>query len=431
MFTGVDSVILQTTPSNSIATRTSVSCVSDSSAMVASVSGGFVSSATLPGVVGCGVLGGNHASMDIRILRSSSDGEVSVATELPADKPVDGWTWIDVIAGPDDVEQLVTLTDGLELDAVAVRDAVDDLDFPKFDDFGHHLLVILHSVRDDRVETYEVDCFMTDRYLVTVHAAPSPSLDALWLRLQESPRLAGGGVDELLARIADVLTRRLLAVVDAFDDVADALIEKALTADVRLLPDLTAVRTDLAAVRRVVSPQRETLDLLRRSSSLLLGEAGKRRFSDAFDVAARAAQSLEGARSGLAETLDAYRGAEARKATDVTMVLTIYAAIMLPLSLIAGFFGMNFVNLPGSGSDWGWVFATGLMGAIAAISLGLFVAAGWIRRPSGREAGAKLGRGLIEAARAPAQVVGAVYEISTMPLRATVKRQRHPNQEGE
>ncbi len=367
--------------------------------------------------------------MDIRILRSSGDGEVSVATELSDFSPEEGWAWIDVIAGPDDVEDLVTLTDGLEFDAVAVRDAVDDLDFPKFDDFGHHLLVIMHGVRDDRVETDEVDCFMTDRHLVTVHSSPSPSLDALWLRLQDSPRLARGGVDELLARIADILTRRLLAVVDAFDDVADALIEKALTADVRLLPDLTAVRTDLAAVRRVVNPQRETLDLLRRSSSHLLGEAGKRRFSDAFDVAARTAQSLEGARTGLAEILDAYRGAEARKATDVTMVLTIYAAIMLPLSLIAGFFGMNFVNLPGSGSDWGWVVATGLMGVIAAISLGLFVAAGWIRRPSGREAGAKLGRGLIEAARAPAQVVGAVYEISTMPLRATVKRQRPPNQE--
>ncbi len=367
--------------------------------------------------------------MDVRILRSSGDGEVSVATELPGATPLEGWAWIDVTAGPDDVEDLVGLTDGLEFDAVAVRDAVDDLDFPKVDDFGHHLLVILHGVRDDRVETYEVDCFMTDRYLLTVHAATSPSLNALWLRLQDSPALAGGSIDELLARIADVLTRRLLAVVDAFDDVADVLIEKALTADARLLPDLTAVRTDLASVRRVVNPQRETLDLLRRSSSPLLGEAGKRRFSDAFDVAARTAQSLEGARTGLAEILDAYRGAEARKATDVTMVLTIYAAIMLPLSLIAGFFGMNFVNLPGAGSDWGWIMATGIMVLVAAVSLGIFVAAGWIRRPSGREAGVTLGRGLIEAARAPAQVVGAVYEISTMPLRATVKRQRPPNQE--
>ena len=72
-------------------------------------------------------------------------------------------------------------------------------------------------------------------------------------------------------------------------------------------------------------------------------------------------RNLDAARSALAEILDAYRGAEARQATDVTKVLTIYAAIMLPLSLVAGFFGMNFANLPGIGSDWGWVVVTGAM----------------------------------------------------------------------
>jgi Mg2+ and Co2+ transporter CorA len=74
-----------------------------------------------------------------------------------------------------------------------------------------------------------------------------------------------------------------------------------------LVAELTAVRADLSAVRRVVHPQREVLDLVRHSSSPLLGEAGRRRFSDVFDVASRAAQNLDAARSELAEILDAYR----------------------------------------------------------------------------------------------------------------------------
>ena len=145
----------------------------------------------------------------------------------------------------------------------------------------------------------------------------------------------------------------------------------------------------------------------------------------------RAAQGLETARAALAEILDAYRGAEARKATDVTMVLTVYAAIMLPLSLIAGFFGMNFADLPGVTSSWGWIAVTALMAGVAAVSLGVFVAAGWIRRPSGRSAGATLGRGLVEAAKAPAHLAGAVFEISTMPLRATARRARVTSDESE
>ena len=359
-------------------------------------------------------------------MRSGTDGTTSLESQLPAGDLDAAWVWIDVLAQPEDADELVALTTGFEFDGLAVRDAIEDLDLPKLDDFGHHLLVILHGLRDDRVETYEVDCFMAAQHLLTVHRLPCPALDALWSRLQDSPELGSGGVDELVARIADVLTRRLLAVLDAFDNRVEELVDKALAADSQLLAELTAVRTDLAAARKVVHPQRETLDLLRHSTSPLIADAGRRRFSDVFDVASRTAQGLDAARTALAEILDAYRGAEARRATDVTKVLTVYAAIMLPLTLIAGFFGMNFVNLPGLGSDWGWVVVTIAMVAIAVVSLGVFVALGWIRRPSGRQAGATLGRGLIEAARAPAQIVGAVYEIGATPLRATTRRTKRP-----
>ena len=91
---------------------------------------------------------------------------------------------------------------------------------------------------------------------------------------------------------------------------------------------------------------------------------------------------------------------------------------MLPLSLVAGFFGMNFVDLPLIHRQAAWVIVAGFMALVALLSLGVFVSLGWTRRPSGRTAGALLGHGLVEAARAPAQLVGAVFEISTMPLRS-------------
>ena len=121
--------------------------------------------------------------------------------------------------------------------------------------------------------------------------------------------------------------------------------------------------------------------MLRHSTSELISESGRRRFSDVFDTAQRAAAGVESSRAALAEALDAYRGAEARQATEVTKILTVFMAL------------------------------------VAIVSLGVFVALGWIHRPSGRSAGALLGRGLAEAARTPAQLVGAVFEISTKPLR--------------
>jgi magnesium transporter len=369
--------------------------------------------------------------MHQRILVSDGQGTVFTSDHDTRPDTGEGWAWIDITTDGDAAGSLPALAATLDFDAIAMRDAVEEEDLPKVDDFGNHLLVVLHGLRSDVVETYEVDCFVTAHHLVTVHAHESPSIDALWGEMLRNPALGRGTTDVLLARLADVLTRRLLSVLDLFEDQAEGLIDMALAADPRLLGDLVAVRSDLTQVRRIVNPQRETLDQLRTMPSPLVTTAGRRRFSDVFDLANRTAQGLESARTELAEILDAYRGAEARKATDITKVLTVYAAIMLPLSLVTGFFGMNFVNLPGIESPWGWVIVTAVMVVIAAISIGVFVSSGWIRRPSGRAAGAVLGRGLIEAARAPATVGGAVLEISSMPLRATTSLLRTTDESGE
>lgn len=363
--------------------------------------------------------------MQTRLLLADGDGGVTPADSPPDAVPEGGWVWIDATASDDDIDELLRLTDRYGFDRIAVRDAVLDIDMPKTDDFGTHVLVVLHGLRGAAIATYEIDCFISEGVLLTVHDRHAVAIDAVWTQVQHRHDLARMTVDQLVAVIADAMTRRLLSVLEAFDDRVEELIDKALRADQTLLEDLTAIRTDLASVRRVVHPQREALDLLRNTPSPLITDAGRRRFSDVFDVAARLAGGLDEARAALAETLDAYRGAEARQATEVTKVLTVYAAIMLPLSLIAGIFGMNFGNLPLLDRDWGWMVAAGIMLAVALVSIGVFISLGWVRRPSGRRTGRVLGRGLLEATLAPVQIVGAVFEMSTMPIRATGTRLRH------
>jgi magnesium transporter len=360
----------------------------------------------------------------MRILVADADGNATPATEPTTEPPPGGWVWVDVFATDDDIAELLDLTDQFRLDRLAVRDAVLDLDMPKVDDFGSHLLIVLHGLATDSVATYEIDCFLTNCHLISIRNTDSPSIDSLWSQVSNRPDLAKASVDELAGLLADFVTRRLLSVLEAFDLRVEELTEKALRADATLLEDLTAVRTDLAGVRRVVHPQREALDLLRSARSPLLTDLGRRRFSDVFDVASRFANGLDEARSAIAETLDAYRGAEARQATEVSKVLTVYAAIILPLSLITGYFGMNFENLPLIRTRWGWAAVTAAMLLVAFVSMGVFISLGWVRRPSGRRTGQTLGRGLVEATRAPVQIVGAVVEMSTMPLRATGTRLR-------
>ena len=358
----------------------------------------------------------------MRTLVADGTGRVEASSKRPESVPPGGWVWIDMVAGEADLPELLELAAPTGLDLLAVRDAVLDVDMPKTDDFGDHLLVVLHSLSAGAISTYEVDCFITRTRLITIHAVTSAPIDALWAQVQARPDLGRLHVDELLGVLADLTTRSLLAVLEAVDDRVEELNSKALTADPALLEDLTAVRTDLIGVRRVVHPLREALDVLRHSSSDLVSERGRRRFSDVFDVASRLTEGLDEARAALAETLDAYRGAEARQATEVSKVLTVYAAILLPLGFIAGFFGMNFTNLPWTHKDWGWIVVTILMLVVALVSLGMFVSLGWVRRPSGRRAGRVIGQGLLEATKTPVHIVGAVFEMSAMPVRATTAR---------
>ncbi len=323
--------------------------------------------------------------------------------------PAGGWMWIDVLIDGDDAyEDLSEVVTDLGLDPLAVHDAVADLDAPKFDDFDDHLVVVLHGLVSGQVETYEIDCFLTQTTLVTVRSAPSRSIEALAKHLTQNADLAAGTADELLARLGDVLSRRFLGVVELLDERLDELTGMALAADPDFLEQLILIRGEAAKIRSVMRPQREVFDQLRTSSSLLLSKDGRRRCSDVYDVLERCVQEFEAARMAAADALGAYQGAEARKATEANKVLTVYAAVLLPLSLLAGIFGMNFDAIPGLRSDRGFVWLMVAMALIAAVSLSVFARIGWIRLPSTRDATRTIGQGLAEATRAPVQLVGVL-----------------------
>lgn len=292
------------------------------------------------------------------------------------------WCWLDIQLGPtsDDAAFEAALS-RIDLDSMAVSDAFNDVDLPKFDDFEDHLLVVLHGIADNDEPTLQIDFFLTEREVVTIRRHDSPALDEFAKQIVRRPELCSGGPSEVMARMADTILRRFLTVMDELDDRVDELTDMGLDADPDFLEELTIVRRYVGDLRHVLRPQRDVLDRLRRTPSHLVTDGGRRRFSDVFDTANRTVQELEGARTGLAETLGAYRGAEAREATEVTKILTVYAAIVLPLSLIAGLFGMNFAEIPGADNPDGWWILIGVMVALATASLLLFASAGWIRLP--------------------------------------------------
>jgi magnesium transporter len=131
-----------------------------------------------------------------------------------------------------------------------------------------------------------------------------------------------------------------------------------------VLPDIHALRRDVALLRRVLGPQRRTLDVLARTG-VDLTDRSRRDLSDAIDHHGRLVESLDAAHQMVSTVLDTYRGAAAERMNEVMKVLTVISTIFIPLTFIAGVYGMNFKHMPELDQSWAYPAAMGLMLSIA------------------------------------------------------------------
>ncbi len=316
-----------------------------------------------------------------------------------------GWVWLD-LADPtkDEVEAVGTL---LDFDPLNVSDVLDVTLLPKVDDRDHYLFVVLHGVvagEDQRLKTEELDLFIGDNYLITAHRTAVAAVDWIADNLASGRQPAGVGPAGVAAAIAEAGSRRYLPLLDALDTRIGALEEHAMAADPRTLGESQALRRDVIMMRRTLGPQRDVLRQLSTSGSPLAETSG-RAFGDVYDHYFRLVESFDAARALLGSVLDTYRGAVAERTNEVMKVLTVFSAILLPLTLIAGLWGMNFDQIPGSQQSWGFY---GVLGVMALLAIGLwlyFVRRGFVGGPKLREIPRGVGLGLVHLGAAPLRAV--------------------------
>lgn len=323
--------------------------------------------------------------------------------------------WVDLEA-PTEAE-IRQIAAEFGLDDLVARELRETTHFPKVDDLGDYLLVVLHGVtrEKDRLATAEVDFLLGDGYLVTIHRTEFPAIDFLVENGLRAPAFSSGGPDEMFARLAEAQGRRYLPLLEELENRIEALEDKALHADPSVIADVQALRRDALILRRVIGPQREVLLELSREGAGPIGRRGSRRFSGIYDQHYRIVESLDASRGMLASVLDTYRSSVAEKMNEVMKVLTVYAAILLPLSLLAGLYGMNFVNIPELEWRWGYFILVGIMATVAVGQWIYFARRGFIGGPSLRKTlkvPTAIGRGLAHLALTPVRVIETIIDMT-------------------
>lgn len=343
---------------------------------------------------------------------------------LSREPPAADWVWID-IASPDETI-LRSMATEFHLDEMAIEDALDRDLFPSQEDFGDFLSISLRVVVSDgsSAETTPLLCFVGADFLVTTHHRELAGLEFLVATALEHLPTSEGGPDRMFARLADVASRRYEPILEEIDGLLAESENLALDGQPSSMRLLQPVRHQISELRSVIRPQRSVLQTLVYSDSTLIGERSRRRLTDVLERHARMEEALDVDRSTANSIIDLYRGTVAEKANEIMKVLTVFSAILLPMTLIAGIYGMNFSNIPELDYRYGYPLALGTMMIIGAALWRFFVRRGFIGSPDLTDSAAHASSKLAAAATRPVRTLGSVVTSNLRPQTRVRRRRR-------
>ena len=289
--------------------------------------------------------------------------------------------WIDVEdPSPGEVYALVEVCGFHHL---SVEDCLAPVQPPKVDEFPDVLFLVFRGIRRDEetgeVDTYKLAAFLGDRFLVTVHVRPVVAVASVATLVAQRDLAIERHVDRVLHAIVDRMVDDLLPLLDRLEERLEELEESVFSRPTpEALQEILRLKRTLLTVRRTAHPQREMLGRLSRRDLPFIDEQTAIYFRDVFDHMARIEESAIVLADLATGTMDAHLSMASNRLNEIVKVLTIFSAIWMPLTFLAGVYGMNFEFLPELKLRWFYPALWGVWAVIAAGMLLYFRRKRWI-----------------------------------------------------
>lgn len=297
--------------------------------------------------------------------------------------------WVDIDEWSDQTEHV--LTDVFKFHPLSVEHAVETRNNPTVAGYPEYIFFTVHGVKGEtnsqNFVTRELDGFLGSNYVVTYRTEEFRSITYVHQQAASSPYIFSKGADYLLYQILDQLVDQYIPVVDDFDDVIGELEErifKMKNGDTSALEEIMQLKRQVGRLIRISSKQSAVLYRLAHGEFAQISSTTLPFYRDIYDHLQRVSSLAENYRDLIGGLMDIHLSVVANKTNEIMKLLAIFSAIMLPLTLIAGVFGMN-TYLPGSNDDKSPRIFWEIVVAMVAISGGLlfyFWQKGWLH---GRE----------------------------------------------
>lgn len=319
-----------------------------------------------------------------RILYDAAGYDESEFPSVEAAFPAPGEArtlWIDV-DGVHDVALLESIGKRFGLHPLLLEDIAHTEQRPKLESYGDHLFMdlnVLHLSADgDEIRTEQISLVLGDTWLLSFNEAPQPWARLLRNRLKaDKAHCRRFGPDYLAYSVIDAVVDDYYKVLERIGDRIEDLEEELMAAPTpQTLHAVYTLKREVIHLRKSVWPLRELIGGLQRERDLVRESTGVY-LRDLYDHAVQVLDTVETYRDLLAGMLDIYLSSVSNRMNEVMKVLTVIATIFIPLTFVAGIYGMNFQYMPELKWRYGYLFFWGIIVAVSAAMLVYFRRKKW------------------------------------------------------
>jgi magnesium transporter len=296
--------------------------------------------------------------------------------------------WLELDERTDEATEFLEKVLGIH--PLAIEDVWNDVSLPKVEDFGDYVQIIIHGIREDDqsskevpLELAELDVLIGKHFVIThAHDEKICAVTPVQSEILRNPRLLKKGPAWVAHAVMDRMVDEYMPLIDRFDEqiegIETQILEGTQKSDRQVIPKIIRIKRSLQMLRRTTIYQREILLRLSRAEFDEIPRELVPFYRDVYDHFARVTELVDSYRELVTSLLEAQFSMQSNRMNEIMKRLTIISTIMLPLSLVAGIYGMNFKHMPELEWLWGYPFALGLMATIAVSIITWFRVKRWI-----------------------------------------------------
>ena len=292
-------------------------------------------------------------------------------------------TWIN-INGLHDTELIREIGQGFGLHALVLEDIVNTGQRPRIEEYEDYLFFALKMMSYDqstgKIHSEQLSMILGKSFLLTLQEQPGDVFEPVRERIRKQKgRIRKVGIDYLAYALLDTVVDNYLFIIERFGEQIEEIENQILDNPTQeVLSNINDYKREMNYLRKTIRPVREFILQLSRLDSEIIQEATQPFVKDLLDLSNQAVDAIDTYRDMLNDHLDIYDSRVSNRLNEIMKVLTIFSAIFIPLTFIAGVYGTNFDYVPELKFHYSYFFMWGVMIVVAGLMLRFFRRKGWL-----------------------------------------------------